>query len=118
MKGWLAILKTELKTRWVSALRSRYYEQGTGYLRNNDKHCCLGVLCDILANDGIGEWKGGDDFYYNGEPYRSALTNGTEALAEFVGLDKKTQDVLINLNDNNANFNTIATVIEGFIQGE
>lgn len=37
-----------IKTRWVRALRSGKYKQGTGQLRTADnKFCCLGVLTDL-----------------------------------------------------------------------
>lgn len=44
--------------KWVAALRSGKYQQGVSYLRSKfeggEKHCCLGVLCDVT--EGI-EWK-------------------------------------------------------------
>jgi hypothetical protein len=48
----------DIKDEWLDRLRSGDYEQTTGQLRNNDNgRCCLGVLCDIYAeqNDD-GEW--------------------------------------------------------------
>jgi hypothetical protein len=47
----MTIDKQALKQRWVEALRSGEYEQGAGALRNGDKFCCLGVLCDILTDE-------------------------------------------------------------------
>lgn len=45
-------MNTEIKNKWVSALRSGNYVQGKGQLRidtgNVVKHCCLGVLCDVV----------------------------------------------------------------------
>lgn len=32
---------------WVTALRSGQYQQGTRILKNEGKHCSLGVLCDV-----------------------------------------------------------------------
>jgi hypothetical protein len=40
-------MKRELFNKWISALRSGNYEQGTGFLCRNDKFCCLGVLLDV-----------------------------------------------------------------------
>lgn len=37
----------ELKQRWLDALRSGKYMQGQRFLRQHDKYCCMGVLCDI-----------------------------------------------------------------------
>ncbi len=47
----------QLKTKWVKALRSGKYRQGRVYLRiaathgGHPKHCCLGVLCDVMGKD-------------------------------------------------------------------
>ena len=42
---------------WVAALRSGKYEQGPGFLKQDDKYCCLGVACDIYirSNEGLSE---------------------------------------------------------------
>lgn len=41
------------KQLWTDALRSGDYEQGKGTLRENDKYCCLGVLCEVAIKDGV-----------------------------------------------------------------
>jgi hypothetical protein len=44
----------ELKEKWLKALRSGQYRQGTGRLRTaDDCYCALGVLCDT---SGKGRW--------------------------------------------------------------
>lgn len=48
-------MKPEIKERWVGALRSGAYEQGRGVLRGSEGYCCLGVLCELAAEDGIVE---------------------------------------------------------------
>jgi hypothetical protein len=52
-------LDPELKARWVSELRSGKYKQGTGNLKVKAdgvcEHCCLGVLCEIIAPEGFNE---------------------------------------------------------------
>jgi hypothetical protein len=42
-------MDTDLKAKWVSALRSGKYKQGTQYLYNDNENsfCCLGVLCVV-----------------------------------------------------------------------
>lgn len=35
--------------KWLEALRSGEYEQGTGYLNNSKKYCCLGVLGKVCG---------------------------------------------------------------------
>lgn len=50
-------LKPNIKARWLKALRSGKYQQGKGELRSRDnKFCCLGVLCDLYAEDHGIEW--------------------------------------------------------------
>ncbi len=45
-------MNKEIKAKWVAALRSGEYTQGTGQLRNTDNNfCCLGVLCNIHAQE-------------------------------------------------------------------
>ena len=50
-------MKTEIKQRWVEALRSGSYKQLTGVLHRDSSSgsafCCLGVLCDLAIQDGI-----------------------------------------------------------------
>lgn len=46
-------MKEEIKDLWVAALNSGEYKQGTLWLRNNDKFCCLGVLCDLAVKAGV-----------------------------------------------------------------
>jgi hypothetical protein len=61
-------MKPEIKAAWLSALRSGEYQQGTGSLQSSDgTFCCLGVLCDLAAKQGIGRWDRMDSsytFYY------------------------------------------------------
>lgn len=44
-----------IKTEWVKRLRSDQYKQGSSVLVNEQlgTHCCLGVLCEIAAEEGI-----------------------------------------------------------------
>lgn len=41
----------ELKSKWLSALRSGKYKQGKKTLNCGGKMCCLGVLCDVAGFD-------------------------------------------------------------------
>lgn len=55
-------LEPEFKSRLLEALRSDRYVQGRMVLRKKaedtgpDAYCCLGVACDLLAQDGVGYW--------------------------------------------------------------
>ena len=46
-------MKEDIKQKWVAALCSGEYEQGRGFLKHFGEYCCLGVLCDIAAKEGI-----------------------------------------------------------------
>lgn len=51
----MAVTPNELFTEWLEALRSGEYKQGTCYLNNDGKYCCLGVLCDIASKHRVVE---------------------------------------------------------------
>ena len=46
-------MNTEIKARWVAALRSGEFEQGKEYLNRDGRMCCLGVLCELAVQDGV-----------------------------------------------------------------
>lgn len=49
--------KENLK-KWIDALESEEYTQGSGALRNADGYCCLGVACDVYRKEtGNGSWQ-------------------------------------------------------------
>lgn len=64
--------------KWVKALRSGKYIQGTGRLRVGDSYCCLGVACDI---SGLGEWVKGEGNIARGYTYKVFSDNGQYPLA-------------------------------------
>lgn len=49
-------MRADIKQKWVAALRSGAYEQTTKVLRNDGGFCCLGVLCDLYAQETGVEW--------------------------------------------------------------
>jgi len=49
-------MNPEVKAKWLAALRSGEYQQGTGTLRARGRYCCLGVLCDIYSREHGIEW--------------------------------------------------------------
>jgi len=102
-------MNSELKAKWVEALRSGDYAQGLRALRKGNSFCCLGVLCDVMG----AEWdKGEDDLNatLNGEKQDYYLA--PEALAA-VGMTDKEQEVLYGMNDNEGKtFPEIADYIE------
>lgn len=57
-------MNPDVKARWLAALRSGEYVQGQGRLRRHDAdgttyHCCLGVLCELAAANGVAEYRHG-----------------------------------------------------------
>ncbi|WP_407543741.1 hypothetical protein Q0M94_28465 (plasmid) [Deinococcus radiomollis] len=45
-------MKPEVKALWTAALRSGEYQQGRMVMHSPDgKFCCLGVLCDVYAEE-------------------------------------------------------------------
>jgi hypothetical protein len=44
-------MKKRIKTKWLKALRIGEYNQTTGQLRDSTGFCCLGVLCNIHAQE-------------------------------------------------------------------
>jgi len=44
-------MKSSLARRWAAALESGEYQQTDGRLRNGGNFCCLGVLCNLHAQD-------------------------------------------------------------------
>lgn len=101
-------MNQEIKKQWVEALRSGKYQQGRETLRTKDnKFCCLGVLCDLVAPDA---WQtDGDSEYMMGGIY-GYLPN---AVAHVSGLSSPTYIQLIELNDEKGySFEMIANWIE------
>ena len=102
-------------TKWVKALRSGRYKQGKRRLKQDDRYCCLGVLCNISK---VSKWNKSGSYGRKGDREQSALP---ECVAEWAGM--KTQwgiypgsDQMIglaNLNDTqNYTFEQIADIIE------
>ena len=50
-------MNKDVAEKWAEALRSGEYKQGTSALLMNNKHCCLGVLCEVYKKEtGDGQW--------------------------------------------------------------
>jgi hypothetical protein len=102
-------MKTEIKTKWVEALRSGKYVQGKGMLRFKDNNfCCLGVLCDIVDSSRWVFTRGTADCYgYDG--CHTILPGNIARSTEFPDGHKGT---LIHMNDTGVPFSEIANYIE------
>jgi len=107
------VLKPEIKSKWVEALRSGEYAQGRGAIRNKTGFCCLGVLCDVLGatwgpvHDPVLGIRAATLF---GQRQCGALT---ATALEVIGLEHDVQARLITMNDClKSTFAEIADMIE------
>ena len=129
-------MNPEIKTKWLTALRSGDYNQGQTLLRSTkDEYCCLGVLCD-LAPPEVCRWEDPQesDLEFSGytstspRPTPSGMTslgssrttlfssrvNPPDAVLEWAGeIGAKAVSDLVLMNDREgASFDEIADWIE------
>lgn len=99
--------RKHFRLKWLEALESGRYKQAQGQLREAkmDKksygYCCLGVLSNLAAKDGVGEWEpsyGGECRYFVLDGHTDDM-NIVEPLAYVVGLPTKLRDRLVTMND-------------------
>lgn len=116
-------MKADLKAKWLEALRSGKYEQGSGVLRDNaDRFCCLGVLCDLAGPFGWGKARlvntcvNQNDTEVDARPYEYAdevaETTLPYPLQKLTGMTQSQITELIRLNDSGNDFEFIAKHIE------
>lgn len=120
-------LNPEVKEKWVTALRSGDYRQGTLRLRwkgtaaTSDTFCCLGVLSDLYRKEtGRGHWvPGGVDGYIFKDGYQMDTSGPTTGVCHWAGINPDDTDNdsvighLMGMNDHHRNnFNEIADWIE------
>jgi hypothetical protein len=110
MKKEWAKLKKKVKTKWVNALRSGKYRQGKGHLcefnsKGRLRHCCLGVLGNIVGvdNESMNGWSMPSDIAWEGI-FTKAFKKDSVGNISF--------NHLARLNDNKKSFKYIANWIE------
>lgn len=112
-----AKMNPEIKSKWVTALRSGEYKQGRGMLHDTevDAYCCLGVLCDLAAESGVPVKREVSGYR------RFELFDGLDAVLppsvkHWAGLDRHSPRVghisLAARNDGGSTFSEIADLIE------
>lgn len=57
MKTLMNKMNPQVKEKWIDALLSGKYEQGSEKLRSVTGYCCLGVLCDLYSQEQNTEWE-------------------------------------------------------------
>lgn len=110
-------MNAEIRDRWLAALRSGDYLQGTGSLRTvSDEFCCLGVLVDVVCPN---EWEpvpvsGTTSFCFRG--HQGTLPS---VFKHDIGGINGYDDDLMNMNDiEGMTFEQIADWIEENIPTE
>lgn len=104
-------MNPELKTKWLTALRSGDYKQGKERLKNVDgTMCCLGVLCDLMGAEWTDPAGGPIMCRLNDETYGTTLTDKQQKL---VGITADQRLHLASMNDyQKQTFDDIANWIE------
>jgi len=104
-------MNIEIKKKWVDALRSGKYKQGTGRLCSiHDTYkgyCCLGVLCEILEVPSVETHVMKE---YDGAEWY--LPNRVTELTGLSRIPKINCRSLSDMNDDGMSFNEIADLIE------
>jgi len=128
-------MNPEIKQKWVDALRSGKYDQGSEKLRSRQGYCCLGVLCDLYSQEQNQEWEFRGAFEEeNTQPtdnwyFDNASEFLPESVREWAGFslpspqvrvdvtenddeDDWFYDDIANLNDTGYTFNDLAKIIQ------
>lgn len=119
-------MKIDIADRWVAALRSGKYEQGTGLLRQrhldgSEEFCCLGVLCELYLEDHPGsqlapvfrpDLKPADSD--NGDMYRYGECSDLppDEVQEWAGISSNSCSALSEENDTGKSFEQLADLID------
>lgn len=106
-------MKSAVKSKWISALRSGNYNQVTESLWEAPKDgetkygaCLLGVLADVAVEEGVADHHTPD--FFQGE--YGTLPTG---VADWAELDDDTMGRIIDLNDEfGVSFDTFADLLE------
>lgn len=111
MKG---TMNTEVKEKWVAALRSGEYWQGKGALRDQaDAFCCLGVLVDVVCPT---DWEPKPGYECDRayiDPVDGPMVSVLGAAVMWrAGIVGRAMSLLAEMNDTGSTFDAIADYIE------
>ncbi len=102
-------MRSDIKKKWIAALRSGEYEQGMDELRpTENSYCCLGVLACVMGEEWVRDGDS-DSFYLENHEAFCELPDRLEVAASLA----TDQDVLSTMNDTGSTFEEIADYIEG-----
>lgn len=100
-------MDAEIKGKWMEALRSGSYKQGMKLLRpENDRWCCLGVLCNLINPQ---DWVQNEYGDYSWKTEQELLPWQTN---DSVGISANDEGILSDMNDDGKTFLEIADYIE------
>ena len=111
-------MNPEVKQKWIDALRSGDYEQGSEKLRSVSGYCCLGVLCDIYSREHDTQWefRGYDELSdeTNPHPMDYWYFDGhseflPESVMNWAGLKTHNPSVRVDIEDNFGDDNSFYT---------
>ena len=109
-------MKKEWKEKWLKALRSGEYEQGTGCLRNKynfvNEYCCLGVIGDLAVKEGLAIWTDTGWIKPKHSPKRADELLPKHFAESKFGISIVQQAKLARRNDRGDTFEEIANYIE------
>lgn len=95
-------MKSDIKQKWIDALRSGKYRQALGSLKEgSNKYCCLGVLCDIYINETkAAQWNHNNRVEWGNIERSGQLLPDT--IAEWAGIENpmSTPTVSVYIKDN------------------
>jgi hypothetical protein len=100
-------MNTEVKAKWLAALRDGSYRQAMGKLHASGGYCCLGVLCDLVDNT---KWE--DNPTTGCKEYDRKIYMPPQPLLEQVGLHEDVTDRVSKMNDDGSSFAEIADYLE------
>jgi len=119
-------MNKRVKKKWLWWLRSGRYDQARTRLLKEDmsgnaSFCCLGVLCNIHAEEtGKGYWEH-NRYYSDGASAGGVSVQLPSEVVDWAGLSQESPRVtdsayelrsLANMNDNGMTFDEIADIIE------
>lgn len=126
----MTTMNSEIKNKWVTALRSKEYKQGYKSLAlakadGTVEYCCLGVLCELAVQEGIAHRRGGStEFGDSLISYDAQMSYLPDSVMKWAGLDSSSPTAMkpnsingvIFLSDANDSldydFNGIADLID------
>lgn len=98
-----------LQERFLTALRSGDYKQGTNHLRDGDYFCALGVACDVASRN---HWELMPDGSYRYLDHADTIPSSIQSA---YGLSPEACDQIMDMNDGmGCTFEQIASFIEKY----